>query len=240
MITDIHMHLIPGVDDGADSPEMSLEMIRLAMEQGVRTIFCTPHDIGYRGKSEEVGKRFLELRDACAEIMPEMRLYKGCELYCNLYKMDANLAYLADGTYPTMNDTGFILTEFPLRELRFPQVRQMCGQLSEHGLTPILAHTERFNEIIERIDNVAELKEMGCLVQVNVHSLSNEADQRHRSWAEELLKRRLIDFIGSDAHGTKIRPPRYTQGVNRIYETCDRDYADAVCFGNAEKLLVGE
>ncbi|MCR5092972.1 MAG: hypothetical protein K6B72_03265, partial [Lachnospiraceae bacterium] len=170
------MHLIPGVDDGADSMKMSLEMIRLAREQGVRTIFCTPHDIGYRGKAEEVGKRFLELRDVCADTFPEIRLYKGCELYCNLYKMESNFEYLADGTYPTMNGTGYVLTEFPIRELRFAQIREMCAQLREHGLTPILAHTERFHEVIEEIDNVALLKEMGCLVQVNACSLAEEAD----------------------------------------------------------------
>jgi len=147
--------------------------------------------------------------------------------------------YLADGTYPTMNGTGYILTEFPIRDSRFPFIRQMCEQLKEHGLTPILAHTERFSKVIEEIDNVAVLKEMGCLIQVNAYSLSEEADIRHRNWAEQLLERRWIDFIGSDAHGTEFRPPRYTEGVDRIYEVCNREYADAVCFGNAEKLLIG-
>ncbi len=121
----------------------------------------------------------------------------------------------------------------------FPLVRQMCRQLLDHGLTPILAHTERFHEIIEEIVNVRELKDMGCLIQVNAYSLSEEANYQRRYWAEQLLLRKWIDFIGSDSHGTEFRPPVYANGVKKIYETCDRDYADAVCFGNAEKFLIG-
>ncbi len=238
-IADIHMHLIPGVDDGSESIKMSLEMVRTAMDQGVRTIICTPHDIGYRGRAEKVRHQFEELQRTSAEIYPEVNLYMGCELYCDLYKMEKNFEYLASGMYSTMNGTDYVLTEFPISGLRFPSIRQMCGELIEHGYKPILAHTERFYEVIEELDHVQELKDMGCLVQVNAYSIAEEKHFEVHDWANQLLERRMIDFIGSDAHRTYHRPPKYTKGVNRIYEICSEDYADAICFGNAERLLIG-
>ncbi len=238
-IADIHMHVIPGVDDGAYDMEMSLEMIRQAVSQGVRTIFCTSHDFAWRDDGVEAGFRFKALQRNCAELVPEVKLYKGCELYCDQFSTSTILRGLRDGIYPTMNNGKYVLIEFPTWGFFYGSIREICARFLEEGWRPILAHTERFHRVMGTIDNVAELKKDGCLVQVNAYSIADESSEITRKWANELLERQLIDFIGSDAHRTDHRPPKYTNGLNRIYEMCSEDYADAICFGNAERLLIG-
>lgn len=108
------------------------------------------------------------------------------------------------------------------------------------GKNVVLAHIERCRVLDGEDKIIAQLKELGCLFQINAYSLVKEKYDGIRNFARKLLSEKLVDFIGSDAHRIDHRPPELTSGVEYIYENCDKDYADAVCFKNADRLIINE
>lgn len=238
-MTDIHMHLIPGVDDGAMDMEMALVMIIRAKEQGISRIIATPHSEAFRYSKEGGEIIFQRLEDAAAKVCPDMKLYLGCEVYCEAGIMDEVLAALDSGQYPTMNGTKYVLMEFS--QWVYPENTVSCVEaLVKAGYRPIIAHMERYKYLRDNMDLVDRFRELGALIQLNAYSLFDEMDDSIKIWARQLVKARKADFLGTDAHRTYHRPPSAEMGLNWLYENVERAYADAVCRGNAAQLLMVE
>ena len=233
---DIHMHLIPGVDDGAENMEMALIMMNQAKEQGITRIIATPHSEVFR-YSREGGKIiFKRLADLAAKLCPEVKLYLGCEVYCETTIMDQVMEALGSGRYPTMNGTQYVLMEFS--QWVSPENTVPCVEvLIKAGYTPIVAHMERYIYLRDNMQLVDQFRNMGALVQLNAYSLFDEMDDTIKYWARALVKERKVDFLGTDAHRTYHRPPSAQRGLNWLYENTDWEYADAIAFGNAQLLL---
>ena len=102
-IVDIHMHLIPGVDDGAEDMMMARMMLLRAREQGIDTIFCTPHSKAFQYSEDKTRIYFDRLSENVCGTYPDMKLYLGCEVYCEAQMMKRVLNNLHCGRYPTMN-----------------------------------------------------------------------------------------------------------------------------------------
>jgi len=236
---DIHMHLIPGVDDGAENMEMALAMMLRAKEQRISKIIATPHSEVFR-YSREGGKIiFNRLADAAAKVCPEVKLYLGCEVYCETGIMDQVLEALASGRYPTMNGTNYVLMEFS--QWVYPENTVSCVEtLVKAGYKPIIAHMERYKYLRDNTELVDCFRDMGALIQLNAYSLFDEMDDSIKNWARRLVLERKADFLGTDAHRTYHRPPSAEKGLNWLYENVEQEYADAVAWGNAKQLLLNE
>lgn len=231
------MHLIPGVDDGAENMEMALAMVQRAREQGIIRIIATPHN-GYfhyqrRGRAETL---FRKLEDAVVSVYPDIKLYLGCEIICREETMDAVLEGLALGNYPTMNDTNLVLTEFS-KWVKAEEMLPCVEALVDAAYIPIIAHMERYEYLWNNMELVDQIRELGALIQINVYSLFDEDDSSIKDWARHLVQERKVDFLGTDAHRTYHRPPSAQMGLNWLYENVERDYADAIAWKNAQKLL---
>ena len=100
----------------------------------------------------------------------------------------------------------------------------------------ILAHAERYKYLAMDHKAVKLLQFMGCLFQVNAYSLVETENHTVKIFANWLLKNKLVSFIGSDMHQTNHRPPKVKTGIDFIYQHCEKSYADAICFENAEQL----
>jgi len=234
---DIHMHLIPGVDDGSENMEMSLVMIARAMEQGIPQIIATPHSEVFR-YSKEGGKIiYKRLVDAAAKMCPDMKLYLGCEVYCETGIMTEVLEAMVSGRYPTMNGTDYVLMEFS--QWVYPENTLPCVEaLVNAGYKPIIAHMERYKHLRDNMDLADQVRDTGALIQINAYSLFDEMDDSIKNWARRLVQERKVDFLGTDAHRTYHRPPSAAMGLNWLYENVERDYADELAWGNACKLLL--
>ena len=233
---DIHMHLIPGVDDGAENMEMALAMMLRAKEQRISKIIATPHSEVFR-YSREGGKIiFNRLADAAAKVCPEVKLYLGCEVYCETGIMDQVLEALASGRYPTMNGTNYVLMEFS--QWVYPENTVSCVEtLVKAGYKPIIAHMERYKYLRDNMELVDCFRDIGAMIQLNAYSLFDEMDGAIINWARQLVQERKVDFLGTDAHRTYHRPPSAEKGLNWLYENVEQEYADAVAWGNAKQLL---
>ena len=240
-MVDTHMHLIPGVDDGAMTVSVSLGMISDAWNQGIRTICATPHSSAFDGSPERTRKRFYELLNVVEQVFlpreyPGLTILPGCELLCDIYAMKEILEKLRTGIYPTMNGTKYVLTEFSSWGTA-EEALAGAKALAEAGYFPIIAHMERYSYLRDT-DSVEVLWAMGCRIQVNAYSLCEEQDPAIRAFARQLIREKRVDFLGTDAHSTSHRPPSAASGLDWLYETCEKPYADAVACANAERLIL--
>jgi len=234
-LTDIHIHAVYKVDDGSTSLEMSLEMIDNEYQQGVRTIVLTSHDWGSGRNHYNV--RFDEIAKICAEKYPDLKILPGCEIYCDKSWMDRILQELETGIIRPMNNTKYVLVEFEKSGIDMDNILFCCKELFDKGYTPIIAHAERYYDVFDGINSVRELKNMGCLIQVNSYSLANETNKSAKSLARDIISARLADFLGSDAHRMNHRPPQVADGVEWLLREVEREYVEAIAYKNVEKYL---
>ncbi len=236
-MTDIHMHVLPGADDGSYDLPMSEFLLKMAYAQGVRAVFATPHSYAFELYPDEIRDGFCALR-ACAEALPfEMRLFLGCEVRCSPGRMGETLEALRSGALPPLNGTRHVLTEFSTR-VTPSEALSMARRLLCDGWTPVIAHVERYPGLFDGC--VEELARAGCLFQVNAYSLDDESDDGVRGRARRMLREGMISFLGSDAHRLDHRPPSVKRGLAYLYAHCSEADADAVAFGNAERLLIAQ
>lgn len=233
---DIHSHMLFDIDDGTRGIEMSLEMLRSAYKQGVTDVFCTSHSHGALDKYQ---KNFRLLQERVAmEIIP-ITLHSGCEIYCSYGYLKNIVSCVLKGTYPTLADSPYILLEFdPYEDSEHIEacVRFIQAQAPDHRI--VIAHIERCKSLRAEWDVIETLLSLDCCFQINAYSLQEETNESTKSFARELLEKGYVTFIGSDAHRPNHRPPAVEKGIEYIYSHCEQEYADAVCYKNAEALLL--
>ena len=234
-ITDTHGHYIFGVDDGATSMDMSLEMIQSAYEQGVRNIFCTSHDSANPLLYQSV---LATLREALLEKGLDVALHAGCEIYCDEHYMDEIIQALHNGDLLPMGTSNYVLMEFAPWATKEEIFHCVSRVQNETDFRPIVAHFERCLWVHDEEDVIDRIKDLNVAVQVNAYSLVESTSESVKAFARKLLEAEAVTFVGSDAHRSDHRPVNLASGINYIYETCDEDYANAVCYGNAQRMLL--
>ena len=233
---DIHMHLIPGVDDGAENMEMAMVMMIRAKQQGISQIIATSHSEAFDYGWGDPRKKFQLLKDTAVRVCPDMKLYLGCEVYCEADIMNLVLEALDSGRYPTMNGTKYVQMEFS--QWVYPENTVPCVEtMVNASYKPIIAHMERYKYLRENMELVDQFRELGALILVNAYSLFDEMDESIKGWARRLVQERKVDFLGTDAHRTYHRPPSAELGLDWLYGNVEQEYADAIAWGNAQKLL---
>ena len=239
-LVDTHTHITPNVDDGASSPEMSLEMLRSEAEQGGNVIFLTPHSSAFASSrlAARANENMRKVQKAAAEAGIPVRIYQGCEIYTYREIMELLLRDLEYKVLPSMNGTRYVLAEFDTDTGDLEDAKYCLQRYLKAGWIPIIAHAERYCRTFATAENIKILKEMGCLVQLNYYDLAEEPDDEVRACAQALLRAELADMMGSDAHRMNHRRPKLTKGADYIREHCRPEYAEDVLWRNAEKLLL--
>lgn len=231
--TDIHTHILPGVDDGSKALEQSVLMLQKAYEEGIRRIYLTPHYIpGRRNASKEHRQTaFEELRKQAEKELPDMELYLGNEVY---YRENA-LSDVKAGEAFTLADTDYVLLEFDIHS-DYKILQKAVKQFTEAGYKPILAHIERYDALFKQADRVEELIDSGAAIQVNADSLRGGLLHPVSKFCKYLLKNDWIHFLGSDSHNLNNRPPLMEtalKGLNKNYG----QNLDRIMNRNVQKLI---
>ena len=238
-ITDIHTHIVYGIDDGADDREMSLRLIDMEYNQGVRKIFCTSHSWSVKDCYQDYHRRFSGLKLEAEEKYPGLKLYKGCEVKCFRNEMEKTIDRIQEDIFPSMNGTRYVLAEFSPRVTDgMDEMRYCLIKLLNSGYIPIIAHAEKYHNIYsDPEEDIFFLRELGCMVQINLFSV-----QQDTGWRKELanlfLEKRLVDFVGTDAHNLSYKSAEAAIGAEAIRKRYGSAYADQILSGNAEKLLI--
>ncbi len=232
-IFDIHMHIIPGVDDGAISFKESAKMLEMAESQGVKSIIATPHSWALDLKSKSAFEQYEKLKILGENI--GVNLYLGTEiLYSN---MENIIKKINDKTYRTLGNSNLVLMEFDPYRDNLSNALNVVEKLENNNYIPVIAHVERYT--FSSVDNVKLLKSKGAFIQVNLYSLYKEQNENIRNKAQRLLHEHLIDFIGSDAHRLTHRPPDVMDGAIFVYNNVDETYAKNILYNNANRMIGG-
>ncbi len=233
-MTDMHCHILPGLDDGAQDISESISMLRLAAAEGISDMIVTPHFRAGRfsASPETVLQRLRQLREAAdAEQIP-IRLYPGSEIYY----FDGMEACLRQGQLCTMNETVSVLVEFsPFAMLRTMQ--NAMDRILSAGYQPVLAHAERYACLTEKAEDAALLHDMGAGIQVNASAVTGRAGEKEKRFAHHLLKESLVDYIATDAHGCRRRTPALAQCREHIIRKYGEAYAYRIMCGNAGEMF---
>lgn len=196
---DMHSHIIPGIDDGAQNLDESLVLARAFADLGFRKVITTPHIMAdYYRNTREIIERGLD------------RLRLELQLREIDLEVEAAAEYYLDETFETKLETGNMLTMgdgfllFEISFVNYPQnLTDIIKKIQDKGYKPILAHPERYPYLFESMDHYQRIKETGCYFQLNTISLTGYYGKASQKIGEELVDRMMIDFIGSDMHHPK-------------------------------------
>lgn len=226
---DIHSHVLPGIDDGANNWEISMEMLEIAQKNRIRDMILTPHHKPARhsagpGKVKALAEQLQEL---AGQEGISIRLHVGNEIY---YSSGA-VKELEEGNVCTMAGSRYVLVEFgPADEPDY--IRKGVYQLLSAGYCPILAHAERYENICARMGRVEDLVSMGCYIQVNAGSIMGQFGYGAKQTARKLLKKDLVHFVATDAHNTGKRAPVLFECARYLEKKYGEEYKDRLLRGN--------
>jgi protein-tyrosine phosphatase len=201
-LIDIHSHILPDVDDGAKEIEDSLRMAEMAYRSGVRVIIATTHKLpgAYDATKKELDKKLKEIKDLMIERGIGVQVLGGRECYLGPELLD----YLEGEKRSeiVINGTSYILVEFPFQQIpRYAD--DLLSKLQFNGLTPIIAHPERYNEVARDPNLLEEHIGKGRLFQVNAGSLLGRYGRKVERVAEVLVTHRFAHFVASDMHSPR-------------------------------------
>ncbi len=208
---DIHTHILPGIDDGAENVEVSLKLIATEKEMGVTDIALTPHfhlsNVSLEKFLSERDESFKVLKEKLneTELFSDIKFYLGAEVRYdpNLIHIDIEKLCIGNTSYLLLEPTGVFPFNFE-NTLNF----MLC-----RGITPILAHIERYDYILKDFSFLEKLIDSGVVMQCNASSVCG----KHRSsTALKLIKKGYVDLIASDCHNTVSRPPMLSEAYNKL------------------------
>ena len=235
--TDIHCHIIPNVDDGAGSPEMALDMVTMAYEQGIRAMIATPHyEVGkYEDNQKEILDNLNKLNELVEKKYPDFRIYLGNEIFYSYGVVDS----LEENKIFTLAGTRYVLVEFSPND-SYKHIRESLYELINNGYRPIIAHCERYEEVMEDLDRVEELVDAGSYVQINSRTIAGDYGRTIRKRVLKLIKNGLVHFIGTDAHSNGRRSPELEGCIKYLRKKTDEDTIEKLLNINPQKLIANE
>jgi protein-tyrosine phosphatase len=199
VVTDIHSHLIPGIDDGVKSEEETAEMLRGLVKLGYKKVITTPHIMHdhYRNTPEIILEGLEKIRAVAARENIPVTIEAAAEYYID----EGFLQKLASGKILSINGK-YVLVE--ISYMNPPDnLSQAFFEIGIAGYTPLLAHPERYPFWYPKFDEYRRLKDHGILFQVNIGSIAGYYGAGPKKIAEQLIDENLVDFIGSDLHGDR-------------------------------------
>lgn len=218
LMVDIHCHMIPGIDDGAANLAEALQMARLAVNDGIGTVICTPHQLGnfQHNVGDAVRKATQQFQSALQQARIPLRVLPGADVRIE----EAMMNGLQAGAVLSLADQRrHVLLELP-HELYFP-LEPVLAKLKAAGMTGILSHPERNRGILQQPELLPALVAGGCLMQVTAGSILGTMGESCQELARWMLAEGLVHFVASDAHGVKTRRPLLHQAFREVARLTD-------------------
>ncbi len=235
-LTDIHCHLLPGIDDGARNWDDTLAMARLAAEDGIATIVATPHQLGSwsDNRGDEIRRLVREANERLASERISVKVLAGGEIRIEPGLIDL----LVTGELVTLGDhRRHVLLELP-HELYIP-LDGLMHELSARRIALVLAHPERNEGLLRQPDLAVDLVDAGCLMQLTAGSLCGTMGPHVEEMAQWMIAEGLVHVVSTDAHSPRTRRPLLGRAYERICELADVETADDLCSRNPAKIAAG-
>lgn len=233
---DLHCHILPGLDDGAQSFEESVAMAEIARSDGIRTIAATPHlfrdvvegrDFEALEKTREELAGVLKAKNIAVDILPGAEVHISHRLVEEIRKNRNNLV---------INRSSYMFVEFPSDHI-YSGVRELFFELMNEGIRPIIAHPERNRVFLRRPELLYELVQAGALAQVNAGSVTGQYGDSVKDAAIRFCELNFIHFLGSDGHNSRSKAPRLSPALIRLEQVMGKERARALVEENPLAVL---
>ena len=234
---DFHNHVLPNIDDGSNSLEMSLDMLSHAAEQGITDVVNTVHyqhskveteDISFKRIKKEVNSLQTELDNHDIPV----KLHYGAEVF-----FLPNLLEIKDDPLATFLHGKYMLIEFQVQKI--PEIqKQQLFDLKMAGVTPIIAHPERYKQVQDDISIVVNWLEAGCIIQVDAGSPLGYLGSAAKAASERIIKNGWCQILGSDSHDNLRRNFCLQKAVETVQEWIG-DAVQAMVNDNPKAVIEG-
>lgn len=236
---DLHCHILPGLDDGAQTRDDTLRMAEIAANQGTKEIVCTPHcssdDPLLPLRLETIVRRTEEMNRMLSYEGIPLALHPGMELLCCGGLWDI----FAQGEFLTLAGSGYLLMEFPF-STDLDEIERAAEEAAQAGLKPVLAHPERYRSVQLEPSRVREWVKSGWVIQLNRGSITGGFGGEARRCALWLMSYALPHLIASDAHSPEERTPDLRTGYDWVAKNCAESYAQLLFSDNPLRILHDE
>lgn len=234
---DLHNHLLPGIDDGAHDLEASLALARVAVQDGITHLVCTPHihpgrydntPASIQGAHASIVAA-LKAANIALQVAAAAEVRFGVEL----------MVGIGQGTIPFLGEwqgSKVLLLEFPHGEIPFG-AEQLTAWLLQRNIVPMIAHPERNKGIMRAPSRLKPFLKQGCLLQVTASSVTGYFGQAVQKIAHELLAQGVVTILASDAHNLQHRPPILSEGMQYAARIVGDTEAEALVKQNPWEIV---
>jgi protein-tyrosine phosphatase len=234
---DIHSHILPGLDDGPKTLDDALRMCEIARDDGITTIVATPHNLNgiYQNEREHILGETESLNEALRQRGFGINILPGSDT-----RLDVSLqGMLMEGRVMTINDTGkFLLIELSPFFVA-DQVKQQLFELSLTGVTPVISHPERNETLMDNLDVLRYLIQMGALVQITAGSVTGHFGRKVEKRTMRLLRLNMVHILATDAHNYTSRPPALSRALEVISKKIGDEEARGLVQDTPQAIISG-
>ncbi len=232
---DLHCHILPGVDDGADDLEAALAICRLAAADGCTAMVATPHlrhEYWHNGDRQRLESLWRQVRGLASGIID---VHLGGEIAVNSESC-RELSRLPGGELLSLAGSRYLLLEFHHVGMG-PDPEELIHELVVDGWCPVIAHPERIRWLASDPGYMQALLDLGALAQVTAMSVINLAGRFAFDAVSRMLDAGMVHFVASDAHDTRLRPPGMSRAFRRVAETLGEPVARELFITNPRAVV---
>lgn len=231
---DLHSHILPGIDDGSKSLEMSLDMARIAVDDGISTMACTPHIYPgmYMNDSQGIARARDLLQAEFDQRGIRLKLLTGADVHL----VPELLLQLRAGLVPTLAKSRYLLLE-PSHHVAPPRFQESVFQLVAAGYTPVITHPERLTWIEDHYPVFLQMIDQGCWMQVTAGALTGMFGPRAKYWGERFLAEGRTHILATDAHSNRRRVPEMSAALHIAERYLGREEASRLVLERPQAIL---
>jgi len=233
-VIDLHCHMLPGIDDGAQDMDAALTMARIAVADGITTSACTPHIYAglYDNTADSIMLALSEFRRQLVNAEIPLEITYGADTHLAPDLVEG----LRSKRIPSLHGSRYFLLE-PPHHVAPPRLEESVFELLAAGYVPVITHPERLSWISDHHEKFCNMARRGAWLQVTAGSLTGDFGSKAQYWAERLLDEGLIHILASDAHSVDHRPPILTKGVQVVEQTLGSQEAELVVITRPQGVL---
>jgi protein-tyrosine phosphatase len=236
-LIDLHSHILPGIDDGSRSLDMSLDMARIAVDDGITMMACTPHIYPglYMNDTASITAARAQLQQVLEDKGIPLQLTTGADVHL----VPGLLQGLRAGTVPCLHNTRYLLLE-PSHHVAPPHFQDSVFQLVAAGFVPVITHPERLTWVEDSYQVFVDLVRQGAWMQLTAASLTGVFGSRAKYWGERFLGEGLTHILASDAHSSGRRSPVLSRAKAIAERMLGPEEAELLVRGRQEYILRNE
>lgn len=231
---DLHSHILPNLCDGPKDIEISLEMARIAVDDGITIQACTPHI--YPGVYKNTSANIQAAMDQFQTELDNRSIPLKLVIGADTHMVPNVLQGLEEGRIPCLNNSQYFLLE-PSHHVPVPKFVERTLEIIDAGYTPLITHPERLSWIETHYPEFVHVAKNGAWIQITAGAIEGKFGKKAKYWAEKFLDDGLVHIIATDAHNLKYRLPVLSKGVEIAAKIVGSSEADKMVLERALAVI---